>query len=131
MASFRATLNMGGKKFDVHACSYEMSRNMDAKGNVASNINGGRVTLTIESTEDTSVIEAMVNSQFKPFDLDVTFMKPDDESEMKKLTCENCYVVYYKEALDIHNENPMLITFTASAKKLKIGGAELENSWMA
>ena len=55
---------MGGKEFDVLYTEYAFSRDTDKKGKVSSNVYGGRVTFEVESTEDTSVIEAMLNSQF-------------------------------------------------------------------
>ncbi len=65
MGSFRATLELGGKEYDVLYSNYEFSRSTDSKGKPSSNISGGRVIVTIESTEDTTTIEAMLNSQFK------------------------------------------------------------------
>ena len=66
MSSFRATLELGGKEYDVLYSNYEFSRTTDKKGQPASSISGGRISVTIESTDDTSTIEAMLNSQFKP-----------------------------------------------------------------
>ncbi|MCD8430952.1 type VI secretion system needle protein Hcp, partial [Tenacibaculum finnmarkense genomovar ulcerans] len=65
MGSFRASLELGGKEFDVLQTEYVFSRDTDKKGKIASNVYGGRINITIESTADTSVIEAMLNSQFK------------------------------------------------------------------
>ena len=61
MSSFRATLELGGKEYDVLYSNYEFSRTTDKKGQPASSISGGRISVTIESTDDTSTIEAMLN----------------------------------------------------------------------
>ena len=61
MASFRATLEFAGKEYDVLHSEYEFSRTTDAKGKPSSNIQGGRVSVVIESTDDTATIEAMLN----------------------------------------------------------------------
>ena len=58
MSSFRATLELGGKEYDVLYSNYEFSRTTDKKGQPASSISGGRISVTIESTDDTSTIEA-------------------------------------------------------------------------
>ena len=108
MSSFRATLELGGKEYDVLYSNYEFSRTTDKKGQPASSISGGRISVTIESTDDTSTIEAMLNSQFKPV-------------EGK--------IVHYKETLDVNNEAPMTIAMTFSAENITVGNAELDNRW--
>ena len=75
MSSFRATLELGGKEYDVLYSNYEFSRTTDKKGQPASSISGGRISVTIESTNDTSTIEAMLNSQFKPVEGKIVYKK--------------------------------------------------------
>ena len=75
MSSFRATLELGGKEYDVLFSNYEFSRTTDKKGQPASSISGGRISVTIESTDDTSTIEAMLNSQFKPVEGKIVYKK--------------------------------------------------------
>ena len=104
--AFRASLELNGKEFDVLYSNYEFSRNTDSKGMPSSSVLGGRVKATIESTEDTSVIEAMLNSQFK-----------------------NAYIVHYSETLDANNDVPMTITITFSAEEITVGSAALDNRW--
>ncbi len=127
--SFRASLSMGGKEMDVLACDFELSRDTDRKGGPASGVYGGRITFEVESTEDTSVVEAMVNSQFKPFEGTVTFKKTDEDAKMKELSFKNAYVVYYRESLNANGENPMTIKFTVSAEELTLGNATHDNRW--
>ena len=102
---------MGGKEYDVLYSNYEFKRNTDAKGKPASSVTGGYVSVTVESTEDTTAIEAMLNNQFK-------------EIEFK-----NAYIVHYKETLDTTNDVPMTIAMTLSAETLTVGNAELDNRW--
>ncbi len=127
--AFRANLNLLGKDHDVLFSNYEFSRNTDTKGKPSSNILGGRVTVTIESTEDTSVIEAMLNSQFKPVEGKITYKKTEEDSKMKEIEFKNAYIVYYKETLDVNNEVPMTITVTFSAEEINVGNANLDNRW--
>ena len=75
MSSFRATLELGGKEYDVLYSNYEFSRTTDKKGQPASSISGGRISVTIESTDDTSTIEAMLNSQFKSVEGKIVYKK--------------------------------------------------------
>ncbi len=127
--SFRATLQLGNSSLDVLFCTYELSRDTDSKGRPASGLYGGRMTLEVESTADTSVLEAMVNSQFKPFSGSVIFKKGDEDAKMKELSFKNAYIVYFKETLDVHGKTPMVIQFTISAEELSMGDAIHENRW--
>lgn len=127
--SFRATLFTGGKEFDVLGSSYEFSRNTDSKGKPSSNVLGGRITATIESTEDSTLIEAMLNSQFKPIEGKIIYKKTEEDAKMKEIEFKNAYVVYYKEILDVNNQVPMAITVTFSAEEISVGNAALANRW--
>ncbi len=129
MGSFRATLELGGKEFDVLSTEYVFSRDTDKKGKVASNVYGGRLNVTIESTEDTSVIEAMLNSQFKSVGAKIIFKKSDEDAKMKEIEVKNAYLVYFKEALNVNGDVPMTINFTLSAEEMTIGNAAIDNRW--
>ena len=129
MSSFRATLEMGGKEYDVLYSNYEFSRSTDSKGRPSSSISGGRVSVTVESTEDTTALESMVNSQFKPIDGKIVYKKTDEDAKMKEIEFKNAYIVHYKETLDTTNDVPMTIAMTLSAETLTVGNAELDNRW--
>ena len=126
--SFRSSLNLGGKEYDVLDCSYSLKRDVDSKGRPSSNIYGGKITVRVESTEDTTILETMVN-QFKPFNGSIVFKKGDEEGKMKELTFENAYIIEFSEGIDIVGTTPMSICTTISAQIIKIGGAEYEENW--
>ena len=128
--AFRATLNLGGKEFDVLDCDYKLERDVDSKGRPASNIYGGKVRVHIESTEDPSILESMV-SQFKPSSGSIIFKKGDEEAKMKELSWENGYIISFEESIDVVGSKPMTLTFVVSAKVLKVGGAQFEQNWPA
>ena len=129
MGSFRASFEFGGNEYDVLYSNFEFSRNTDSKGNPSSNVLGGRVHLVIESTEDTTVIESMLNGQFKPVEGKIVFKKTDEDAKMKEVTFKNAYVVNYKETLDVTNDVPMRIDVTFSAEEISVGDAILDNRW--
>ncbi len=129
MGSFRAHLELGGKQFDVLYSEYEFSRHTDKKGKPASGVYGGRVKMEIESTEDTSVIESMLNSQFKAVSGKIVYKKTEEDAKMKEIEFKNGYIVYYKETLDVNGDVPMKIIFTVSAEEIVIGNAEIDNRW--
>ena len=129
MGSFRASLELGGKEYDVLYSNVEFARSTDSKGKPSSSITGGRVVVTIESTEDTTTIEAMLNSQFKPIEGKIVYKKTDEDAKMKEIEFKNAYIVHYKETLDVNNETPMTIAMTFSAENITVGNAELDNRW--
>lgn len=126
--AFRSTLSLGGKEYDVLDCNYSLKRDVDSKGRPSSNIYGGRISVRVESTEDTTILETMVN-QFKPFNGSIVFKKGDEEGKMKELTFENAYIIEFAEGIDIVGSAPMSINVTISAQIIKIGGAEYEENW--
>ena len=83
--AFKAQLKLGSKEFDVISCNYALHKEVDAKGRPASILYGGIINLTVESTDDTSIIESMVN-QYKPIDGTVTFKKGDEDAKMKEVS---------------------------------------------
>ena len=129
MGSFRASFEFGGNEYDVLYSNFEFSRNTDSKGKPSSNVLGGRVHVVIESTEDTTVIESMLNGQFKPVEGKIVFKKTDEDAKMKEVTFKNAYVVNYKETLDVTNDVPMRIDVTFSAEEISVGDAILDNRW--
>ena len=129
--SFRASVSMNGKDMDVLFATFELSRETDPKGKPSSGVYGGRITMEVESTEDTSIVEAMVNSQFKPFDGVVTYKKTDEDATMKELSWKQGYLVFYKEEISVKGDDPMNIRFTISAEEITMGNATHVNRWPA
>ena len=128
--AFKARIKMGGlDNVEVLSCNYSLHRDVNEKGRPASHVYGGTVDVVLNSTADTSIIEAMVNNQHKPIDGTVTFFADDEDAKMKELSWEKGYVVRFSENFDTVGAKAMLITFTVSAEKLKIGGAEHKNEW--
>lgn len=130
--AFKATLALKGaaaKQMDTLACTYTLNRDVDHKGRPASGVYGGTIDVEVESTEDTSIIEAMVNSQYKPISGSVLFKKSEEDAKMKELTFEDAYIIKYTEGLNVVGSDPMKIRFTISARKLKLGNAEHVNDW--
>lgn len=131
MGSFEATFTVGGETFDVLAVDYEFSRDTNKKGKADSDIYGGRVTVTVESTENTAIAEAMLNDKFKVIDeASIVFKKQQEDSAMKTVIVKEAYVVFYKESFDA--TKGMTNTFTLSGRTFAIEAekeAALENNW--
>ena len=128
--SFKAQLKFGSKTYDVLSASYSFSRYVDHKGRPASCVYGGTLSVSVESTEDTTIIESMINSKHKPVDGSVTFFKrEEDNAKMKEIAWKDGYVIAYHESIEVTGGAPMHISFTISAREIKIGNANHVNEW--
>lgn len=128
-SSFKFSAGAGAnKEMDVLNFNVTFARDVDKKGRPASDIYGGKITVVVESTPDSVILENMFN-QFKPIGGSIIFKKADEDAKMKELVFENAYVVEYEEGLNVSNETPMAIKFTISAQKLTLGAASFEQNW--
>lgn len=127
--AFKATLKIGSKEYDVMSMSYAFNRDIDVKGRPSSRVYGGNIDVTVESTEDTSVIESMLNNKHKPFDGSITFFKDDEDAKLKELTFEKSYIISFSEGFSTGNSEPTQCSFVITAEKFKIGSAEHDSEW--
>lgn len=110
-------------------CSYNLYRDVDMKGRPTSGVYGGKIDVTVESNDDTSVIEGMVNNQFKAVTGSLTIKKQDEDAKMKEITFTDAYIVSYSESIHAYSDSPMTLNFQISARTIKIGNADHENDW--
>ncbi|MBV8252583.1 MAG: type VI secretion system needle protein Hcp [Chitinophaga sp.] len=127
--AFNAKIQLGSKTYDVLQCSFSLNRDVDAKGRPSSGVYGGTIHVEVESTEDTSVIESMVNNQYKPFSGKIIIKKTDEDAKMKELTFTDSYIIQYNEGINVVGNHPMTLSFVISARTLKLGNAEHVNDW--
>ncbi len=126
--SFKATLDVDGNQYRVLECTYDLERDTDQFGKPASDVRGGRIYLTIESSSDTAFFEWMVSSYTRKAGK-VVFNKTEEDAELKVLEFEDAYMVGYQESFGASGNTGMVESLTISAKKIIMGGAEHENSW--
>jgi hypothetical protein len=127
--SFKAKLEVGGKKYNVLHCSYDLNQEVDATGRPSSITRGGRIRLTVESTADPFVFEWMVNN-FERKDGSITFVKRDTDAKLKELRFTEAYCVKYEEDFESRDNNPLRETFTLSAKEITVGNGVHSNEWV-
>lgn len=120
-------MKIGSKEYQITSCDYAFNRNSDAKGKPASDVYGGTLNISLTSTEDTSLFEAMVNSKHKHFDGTITLYKTDEDAKMKEITFTKSYIVAYAETFSNGNSMDTMITITAEI--IKVGSAEHDNEW--
>ncbi len=127
--SFKVKLKVAGKEVNVLDLSYQLKQETDATGRPSAVTRGGKITLTVESTGDTSFFEWMCNN-FERKDGSIVFIKRDTDATLKELTFKEAYLVDYRENFSAINDNPVTESFTLSAKEISMGSGSHTNEWV-
>ena len=127
--SFKAKLKVSGKEVNVLHCAYQLKKETDATGRPSSITRGGKITMTVESTGDTTFFEWMCNN-FERKDGSIVFVKRDTDATLKELNFKEAYLVEYKENFDSNGDNPVTETFTLSAREIGLGSGSHVNEWV-
>ena len=126
---FKAVLKVDNREMNVLYCHYDLIQEVDDTGRPSSITRGGRIMLTIESTDDTSMFEWMCNN-FERKDGSVTFFKRDADAASKTLEFSEGYLIKYDEKFHSRNRIPFVESFTISAREIKMGFGEHVNEWV-
>jgi hypothetical protein len=127
--SFKSKLKVGGKELNILNASYDLHQEIDASGRPSSVTRGGTINLTVESTGDSFFFEWMTNN-FERKDGSIQYVKRDTDAKLKEMNFKEGYLVKYKEEFDATDSNPLVETFTISAKEISCGGGEHINEWV-
>lgn len=127
--SFKARLEVAGKKYNILNVNYKLAHETDVTGRPSSETRGGKITITVESTNETDIFEWMTNS-FERKSGEVIFLKRDSDAISKSLKFTDGYVVYYDENFDASGTNPLTETFTISAREIEMGTGSHINEWV-
>lgn len=126
--SFKAVFNVDGKDYNVLSCNYSLHQDVDETGRPASIARGGKVSLVVESTDGSSLLQWMCDSYMKK-DAKITFNKREENSKLKELELKEAYCVDYVESFESSGSGAMTEFVTISAKSLKMGDGEHINEW--
>lgn len=129
--SFRARLEVAGRKYNIINVNYSLAQETDPTGRPSAQIRGGRIEITLRSTNETRFFEWMTNSYEKK-NGKVVFTKKDSNNPLKELNFTDGYVVKYKEKFDSLGlgRSSITETFTISAKAISMGLGEHVNEWI-
>lgn len=129
--SFRARLEVAGRKYNIINVNYSLAQETDPTGRPSAQIRGGRIEITLRSTNETRFFEWMTNSYEKK-NGKVVFTKKDSNTPLKELNFTDGYVVKYKEKFDSLGlgRSSITETFTISAKAISMGLGEHLNEWI-
>ncbi len=118
---------MSGKDYDVLSCNYNFSQGTGQDGRPTSDVKGGQIQLSVMSSEDTALMEWMLDPA-KTQDGEINFYKSDNsEQVMKKMKFSKGFCVSHAESFS--NNGSMVENIVVSAQKIQMGNAEHEKVW--
>ncbi len=119
----------GLKARDVINVRYSFRRQMDADGQPTSKviIDGIYVRMKSLEGEGTTEFPEWMCSIFKPKNGKIVFFSTQELQQLKELSFERAYLVYYQENFD--EVQGFYEEIEISPKKISIGDAELEELW--
>lgn len=126
--AFDGKLTVNGKKFDMLYSCNEFERDVDQKGRPASHVYGGKVTVIVESTDDTSLLESMF-SEHKTISGNLVYKQGKEDAEMKKLEFKDGYIIKFKETFERKDRTPMTTEIAIAAKEFSCGNAVHKEEW--
>jgi len=128
--AYKATLSMGSQKYDVLSSSFSFNRSVDPKGRPSSGVYGGEIHLTVESYDDTTLVEIMLNKQHTAQSGEISFDQGTADGKMKTIKFTDGFITNYTESASAHGADAMTIQFTISAREIAVGDkAKLVNEW--
>jgi hypothetical protein len=130
--AYKATLSLAGKTYDVLSSSFSFNRSVDPKGRPSSGVYGGEIHLVVESYDDTTLIELMLNKQHTAQEGEISFDQGTADGKMKTIKFKDGFITNYTESASAHGADAMSIQFTISAREISIGDAAKHvNEWPA
>jgi hypothetical protein len=128
--SFSAVLNLGGdlKNVTVLQATYEFSQPIDMYQRPKSRVEGGIITLEVESDNKTVLASWMLSNTMQKSG-EIIFSKRDSGASLKTITFKDAYCVYYKESFNSDSDKPMTIQLKLSAKEIIVNSVSLLNNW--
>ncbi|MBZ4188369.1 type VI secretion system tube protein TssD [Niabella beijingensis] len=125
--SFYAILKISGKTYNVLSAAYDFKKSADQYGKPRVGTDGGLISLTLESSLDTTFIKWMLSPTMTQ-EGELIFMKRDTKAAMRRVQFSNGYCLNYSETFTGSGENPMTIGLLISCSKMEIDGEAFDKS---
>jgi len=126
---FTSTLTIGSNKFDVLSFGTSFSRDFDQKGRPSSAVRAGDMSLTIEITQNESLIDTMINAQNKAIDGKIEFWQSGKDGVFRTVDFQNGYITSYKEGFQPAGSSNFSADISITAEKIDIGKAKYDAGW--
>lgn len=110
--SFKATLTVEGKSYNVLQCTHILKQKIE-RGKVTSGVRGGSITLIIDSTDE-EIFGSWATSPTAKKNGEIVFDRIDQQSSLQKLEFEDAYAIFYFELMAseyMNNVDALIDTF--------------------
>jgi hypothetical protein len=126
--AYTGLMEVEGTKYKVRHCTYSLHQNVDENGRPSSQVMGGTMQIEVESSDDTKLIDWMVDKTGKKSGK-LEFSKTDEEGTLKTIEFEDAFLTSYTESMDAISNSPMVENLVISAKSISVNGVKHENIW--
>lgn len=126
---FTSTLTIGSNKFDVLSFGTSFTRDFDQKGRPSSAVRAGDMSLTIEITQNETLIDTMINAQNKAIDGKIEFWQSGKDGVFRTVDFKNGYITSYKEGFQPAGSSNFSADISITAEKIDIGKAKYDAGW--
>ena len=126
--SFKVRLELDGKTYNVLACRYNFSQNVDPTGLPKGMPRGGEIFIRLESTGEPDLFKWM-NSVSETKDGKIIYYRRDAMSKLQELVFKKAFCVNFVEDFNADSSDPLQIELVISAQQLIIGGVTFEKQW--
>jgi hypothetical protein len=96
--SFKATITLDNKEFDVLACVSEMGQGINQAGKATSSVRGGDLRLTLRGEGDDDTLPAWALDKNKEYAGTITFFKFDGIAKFREIKFEGGYITWFAES---------------------------------
>jgi hypothetical protein len=101
--SFKATLDIGGKSFELMECNCKLQQKYDSSGKPASGVRGGIIDLIMQGSDDDTFYSWM-HEPTKKQDGKITLFRIDQESKFKEIEFKNAYIITIAESFIVDEQ---------------------------
>lgn len=152
--SFKATLDIGDKTFDLLYCASVLQQLTDASGKPVSGVRGGMISLIIQGSDDDS-LATWATDPTKQQDGKITFFRIDQDATFKKIEFKSAYLTnmiesfvaddepfhlereipnaedQYKLIIQIQQRtrSSYIVYCNISSEKISVDGVDHDNKW--
>ena len=126
--SFKVKLELEGKTYNVLACKYNFTQDVDQTGLPKGMPRGGEIFIRLESTGEPDFFKWMKdNNETK--DGKIIYYRRDAMSKLKELVFKKAFCVNFIEDFNADSSDPLQIELIISAQQLITSGVTFEKQW--
>ena len=127
LAKSNISIELDGKSHPVLTFSFALKQHIDHTGQPTSEVLGGTIQVTLESSQDNVLLEWMCDSYMRK-DGKVIINKSEGIGKFKEFEFKEAFMTDYEESFTESGNGS--ISFSLSAKEINMGNASHLNEWI-